>query len=108
MWVLSDLRAAGPTKRGDLASADGVLSDLHLLDQGLPAGDEQPALCGQRDRQSGPGRDAKVVAQLVEGRAELGRGGETPEPPHRVVALLDGPVASLGEVVLSDLRAQVD
>ncbi len=72
--VLSDLRAAGPPKRGDPARADGVPRGLDLHDQGPPAGDEPPPLRRQRDRPTGPGPDAEVLAQRIEGREELGRG----------------------------------
>ena len=53
--VLSGLKATGPTKRGNPASVDGALGDLHLLDRGPPASDEHPALRRQRNRQAGPG-----------------------------------------------------
>ena len=64
-----------------------------------PADHEQPALRRQWDRSFGPGRHAKVLAQFIEGRAELGSGGEASEPPHRVGALLDGSVILLNPVV---------
>ena len=97
--VLSDLRAAGQTERGDSAGPDGVLRRLQLPDQEPPAPDEDPALLRERHPFGASLANAKVLAHLIEGWAELGRGDEASEPPHRVVALLDGPMILFACVV---------
>ena len=60
---------------------------------------EEPSLRSKRHPFGSSVANAEVLAQLVEGGTEPGGRRETPEAQHRVVPLLDGSVALLGQVV---------
>ena len=64
--VLSDLRAAGQTKSGGPARADGVLYGLHLHDQGPVAAPNSIPIWWRRTQ---PGADTIVVPDRREGIA---------------------------------------
>ena len=76
-----------------------LLRGAELDDQRCPALGEQPALVGERWSAFTAAAHHEVVVQLVERGAEARRGDEIPEASQRVIALLDRPVALLGEVV---------
>ena len=80
-------------------SAAWRLRRRHLREQRAPARDEERALLCQRDMLASPLVNSEVLPELIERGTETGGGCEIPEAEHRIIPLLDGPMALLGQVV---------